>query len=95
MNEGEGLAEVVKINRMCNIPWFSVWLVCFGLELKGIFLDVKVFRAAPSGGGISWRLFRCWSADYLCVGVSIVWIIRCKGVKPVSSMELLHHDSGT
>ena len=57
MNEGEGLAEVVKINRMCNIPWFSVWLVCFGLELKGIFLDVKVFRAAPveeaSPGGCS------------------------------------------
>ena len=85
MNEGEGLAEVVKVDRMCNIPWFSGWLVYFGLEIKGIFLDIKVFCAAPSRGGISRRLFRCWSADYLCVRVSIVWIIRCKGVIPTWS----------
>ena len=62
---------------------------------KGIFLDIEVFRAAPSRGGISRRLLSCWSADYLCVRVSIVWIIRCQGVKPVSNLELLHYDLGT
>ena len=94
VNEGEGLAEVVKIKRMCNIPWFPGWLFCFGLEIKGISLNIEVFCAAPCRGGIALRLFCCWSADYFCVGVRIVGIVRCKGVKPVSNMELLHHDSG-
>ena len=41
------------------------------------------------------RLFCCWPADYFCVRVRIVGIVRCKGVKPVAYVKLLHHDSET
>ena len=52
MNEGQGLVEVVEIKRMCNIPWFPGWLVCFSLEIKGIFLYIKILSAAICRGGI-------------------------------------------
>ena len=95
MNDGESLTEVVKLKCMRDIPWFSGWLVCFSLEKKGITLDIEVFCATPCRGGIPLRLFCCWPADYFCVRVSIVGIVRCKGVKPVAYVELLHHDSET
>ena len=54
MNEVQGLIEVIEIKRMCNIPWFPGWLVCFSLEIKGIFLDIKILSAATCRGGIPW-----------------------------------------
>ena len=73
MNEGEGLAEVVKVNRMCNIPWpwLSGWLVCFGLEIKAsswtskYSVPLPVEEASPGGCSVVGRLITSVSESVL------------------------------